>query len=50
LNNVISEVSKHYLERALQKTHGQKTAAARVLGFNNYQTLKNWAKKYNIHS
>ncbi len=48
LNDVLSEVSKHYLERALQKTHGQKTAAARLLGFNSYQTLKNWAKKYNI--
>lgn len=46
LSEVIGEVSRHYLERALVETHGNKTAAAKLLGMANYQTLKNWLKKY----
>lgn len=46
LRDILGDVSRHYLERALHEMHGNKTAAAKLLGFNSYQTLKNWVKKY----
>ncbi len=48
IDDIIAEVSRHYVEKALNQTNGNKTAAAKLLGFNNYQTLKNWIEKYNI--
>lgn len=46
LSELLGEVSLHYLNRALAETNNKKTAAARLLGMTNYQTLKNWLKKY----
>ncbi|WP_235209287.1 sigma-54-dependent Fis family transcriptional regulator [Methylobacter sp. BBA5.1] len=48
LQAVISEVAEHYLHRALKLTGNNKTRAAELLKFSNYQTLNNWIKKYNI--
>jgi DNA-binding NtrC family response regulator len=46
LEELLGEVARHYLERALAETGSNKTRAAELLGFANYQTLGNWLKKY----
>lgn len=48
LPEIIAEVAKHYLSRAMQETSGNKTKAASLLGLPNYQTLTNWLKKYDV--
>lgn len=48
LSDLLGEVTRHYLERALAETQGSKTRAAELLGFSNYQTLSNWLKKYGV--
>ncbi len=50
LQEIISLVARHYLERAMQEAHGNKTKAADLLGLPSYQTLTNWLKRYNIES
>ena len=50
LDEIISRVSRHYLERSLQQTGGNKSQAASLLGFSNYQTFSNWLKKYEVAS
>ena len=39
---LIDELKRHYLKRALDRTAGNKTQAARLLGLENHQTLTNW--------
>lgn len=46
LVEVIGKVARHYIERALVHTHGNKSAAARLLHFASYQRLGKWAEKY----
>lgn len=46
LPEVMAEVARHYLERAMSITHENKTEAARLLGLGSYQTLSNWLDKY----
>ena len=48
LEELLGEVARHYLERALAETGSDKTRAAELLGFANYQTLGNWLKKYGV--
>ncbi|MCG8312026.1 MAG: sigma 54-interacting transcriptional regulator [Pseudomonadales bacterium] len=48
INDIIKEVSAHYIERALAETGNSKTKAAELLGFNSYQTLNNWMKKNDV--
>lgn len=48
LQKIIADVARHYLARALKESYGNKTKAADLLGFSNYQTLSNWAKKYEV--
>ena len=49
ISKLIEKLAKHYLKRALTETNGNKTKAAELLGFKNYQTFSNWTKKYNIN-
>ncbi len=46
LPELIGDVARHYLERAMGMTHGNKSEAARLLGLGSYQTLSNWLQKY----
>jgi len=46
LQGLMAIVARHYLARALDETHGNKSNAAKLLGFSNYQTFTNWLKKY----
>ena len=48
LEDLMASVARHYLQRALDQTKGNKTQAAALLGFRNYQTLTNWMDKYGV--
>ena len=50
LNGLISQVARHYLERAMVQTSGNKTQSAKLLGFSNYQTFTNWLKRYGVEN
>jgi transcriptional regulator with PAS, ATPase and Fis domain len=46
LEDLLGEVARHYLQRAMEDTGAKKKAAAELLGFSSYQTFDNWLKKY----
>jgi DNA-binding NtrC family response regulator len=46
LQELIGEVVRHYLRAALKQTDGNKSKAARLLGFTNHQTFANWLERY----
>ena len=48
LAELMGELAKHYLRRALDEANGNKTKAARLVGLPNYQTFTNWMQKYKI--
>lgn len=48
LPEVLADVARHYLRRALDEAHGNKTQAAQLLGLPSYQTLTNWTKRYGV--
>jgi transcriptional regulator with PAS, ATPase and Fis domain len=48
LETLMARVARHYIERALDHTHNNKTQAAKLLGFGNYQTLSNWMTRYGV--
>jgi DNA-binding protein Fis len=48
LRGIIATVARHYLTRAMEVSHGNKTRAAELVGLPNYQTLTNWLLKYGV--
>ncbi len=48
LEELLGEIAKVYLERAMDDAGENKSAAADLLGFKNYQTLTNWLKRYGM--
>jgi DNA-binding NtrC family response regulator len=48
LKDLISIVARHYLHRAIEAAHGNKTRAAELVGFANHQTLTNWLERYGV--
>ncbi len=48
LPELLSDVTRHYLKRALSESGRNKTEMAKLLGLPNYQTLSNWLKKYGM--
>jgi transcriptional regulator with PAS, ATPase and Fis domain len=48
LESLLAQVARHYIERALDSTRNNKTQAARLLGFGNYQTFTNWMNRYGV--
>jgi DNA-binding NtrC family response regulator len=48
LPQLLAQVARHYLERALAEAHGNKTKAAALVGLPSYQTLTNWLKRHGI--
>lgn len=48
LEESVRTVMQHYLSRAIDEAHGNKTKAAALVGVKSYQTLKNWAKKHGV--
>lgn len=49
LMNLMEKLARHYLKRALAETNGNKSKAADLLRFSNYQTFTNWLKKYRVN-
>jgi DNA-binding NtrC family response regulator len=50
LRDILGDVARHYITRALAESGGVKKEAAELLGFGNYQTLSNWMTKYGIET
>lgn len=48
IQNIISDLVKHYIPKALAQANGNKSKAAALLGLKNYQTLTNWMDKYDV--
>ena len=48
LAELLAEVARHYLQRALVEAGGNKTRAADLVGLPSYQTFKNWMEKYGV--
>lgn len=48
LESLMAQVARHYIERALENTRNNKTQAAKLLGFGNYQTFTNWMNRYGV--
>ena len=49
LSAILAQVARHYLQRALDETGGNKTRAAKLVGLSSYQTFTNWTKRYGLH-
>ncbi len=47
LPDLIDEVAKHYLNRALKESNTKKEAAE-LVGLSSPQTFTNWAKKHSV--
>ncbi len=48
LKELLGEIVRDYLKRAIEQAQGNKTKAAKLLGLPNYQTFDYWVKKYDI--
>jgi sigma54-dependent transcription regulator len=48
IREVLADVAGHYLHRALAEAHGNKTAAAELVGLPSYQTLTNWMRRFRL--
>ena len=48
LPNLMADLARHYLERALAEADGNKTRAADLIGLPSYQTLTNWMSRYEV--
>jgi transcriptional regulator with PAS, ATPase and Fis domain len=48
LQDLLSRVARHYLEKALAEAKDNKTEAAKLVGLPSYQTLTNWLKRYGV--
>jgi DNA-binding NtrC family response regulator len=48
LPELLAQVARHYLRRAMADAHGNKTKAADLVGLSSYQTLTNWLTKYEV--
>jgi DNA-binding NtrC family response regulator len=50
LPELLKEVARSYLQRAMDEAHGNKTKAAELVGLPSYQTLSNCLEKYEVKS
>lgn len=48
LPDLMAELARHYLERALEEAEGNKTRAAERVGLSSYQTFTNWMERYGV--
>ena len=48
LPDLMAELARHYLERALEESEGNKTRAADLVGLSSYQTFTNWMERYGV--
>ena len=50
LPELLKEVTRSYLSRALDEAQGNKTKAADLVGLPSYQTFTNWLAKYEVQT
>jgi transcriptional regulator with GAF, ATPase, and Fis domain len=50
LQDLLNELARHYLARAMDEAHGNKSRATELLGLPSYQTLTNWLSRYGVHT
>jgi DNA-binding NtrC family response regulator len=48
LPELLAEVARHYLSRAIREAGGNKSVACTLVGLASYQTFTNWIKKYGV--
>ena len=48
LPDLLANVARHYLTRAMEEAAGNKSRAADLVGLASYQTLTNWLSKYGV--
>ena len=48
LPDLLAEIVRHYLIRAMREAANNKTKAAALVGLASYQTLTNWLSKYGV--
>jgi DNA-binding NtrC family response regulator len=48
LLELLQEVARHYLKRAMDESDNNKTKAAALVGLPSYQTFTNWLAKYKV--
>ena len=48
LQEIIGEVARHYIKRAIEQSEGNKSMAAKLVGLPSHQTLSNWMTKYGV--
>ena len=48
LPEILADVARHYLRRAVDEAQGNKTQAAQLVGLPSYQTFTNWTKRYGV--
>ena len=42
----MKKMAKHYLERAMEQSGGNRAKASKLVGISNYQTFTNWLVRY----
>ncbi|HFE39345.1 MAG TPA: hypothetical protein ENK06_13175, partial [Gammaproteobacteria bacterium] len=50
IEELLDEIRLHYVNRALKDANNHITKAAKLLGLTNYQTLRNWMKKFDLNT
>ena len=48
LPELMDKLAQHYLKKAVDKSNGNKTKAALLVGLPSYQTFTNWMKKHKV--
>ena len=45
LQELLDDISRDYITKAIKQSGARKTTAAKMLGFANHQTLGNWMRR-----
>ena len=48
IKDLMSQLARHYLERSLEESGGNKTQGAELIGLNSYQTFANWMEQHGV--
>lgn len=48
INELVTNIKRHFLKRALDQANSNKSEAARLIGLPNYQTFTNWMERNGV--
>jgi DNA-binding NtrC family response regulator len=48
IRQILTDVARHYLDRAVRESGGNKSKAAELVGLPSYQTFTNWLQKHGV--